>query len=221
MHIILQNLNAIKNKVNEIVNKKQLKTSPRIIAVTKTFSSEKFIDLLDSGHKDFGENKVQETENKWPSLRKNYDDLKLHMVGKLQTNKAKKAVELFDYIHSLDNIKLAKKIDFYEKELQKKLELFIQVNIGDENQKSGILLKDVSDFYNFCTKNLSLNIIGLMCLPPVNAQSSNYFTLLKKKADELNLKNLSMGMSSDYEDAVSEGSTYLRLGTAILGSRNI
>ena len=106
----MQNLNAIKNKVNEIVNKKQLKTSPRIIAVTKTFSSEKFIDLLDSGHKDFGENKVQETENKWPSLRKNYDDLKLHMVGKLQTNKAKKAVELFDYIHSLDNIKLAKKL---------------------------------------------------------------------------------------------------------------
>ena len=216
----MQNLNAIKNKVNEIVNKKQLKTSPRIIAVTKTFPSEKFLTLLESGHKDFGENKVQETENKWPSLRENYDGLKLHMIGKLQSNKAKKAVELFDYIHSLDNTKLAKKIDFYEKELKKKLRLFIQVNIAEENQKSGILLKDVNDFYFFCTKNLSLNIVGLMCLPPINSESSNYFTLLKKKADELNLKNLSMGMSSDYEEAVSQGSTYLRLGTVILGSRN-
>ena len=216
----MQNLNAIKNKVNEIVNKKQLKTSPRIIAVTKTFSSEKFIDLLDSGHKDFGENKVQETENKWPSLRKNYDDLKLHMVGKLQTNKAKKAVELFDYIHSLDNIKLAKKIDFYEKELQKKLELFIQVNIGDENQKSGILLKDVSDFYNFCTKNLSLNIIGLMCLPPVSSIPQKYFQILRKSSEQLNLKNLSMGMSADYEDAILYGSTHIRIGTAIFGKRN-
>jgi len=221
MHITLQNLSEIKKKVKEIGNKKQLKTFPNIIAVTKTFSSDKFIPLLESGHKHFGENKVQETENKWISLKKNYEHIQLHMLGKLQSNKAKKAVEIFNYIHSLDSSKLAIKINSYVKELEKNIGIFIQINIGEESQKSGILLGDLNDFYNFCTKELSLNIIGLMCLPPINQTNQNYFSVLREKANELNLKELSMGMSSDYEDATLNGSTFLRLGTAIMGKRNI
>ena len=142
------------------------------------------------------------------------------MIGTLQTNKAKKAVKLFDYIHSLNNAKLASKISQYEKELDKKMKLFIQVNIDGENAKSGILLSDLVNFYSYCTKELSLNIIGLMCLPPINSDSNKYFRILKKKSKELNLNDLSMGMSSDYEQAVLNGSTYLRLGTAIFGERN-
>ena len=142
------------------------------------------------------------------------------MIGTLQTNKAKKAVKLFDYIHSLNNAKLASKISQYEKELDKKMKLFIQVNIDGEKQKTGIMLNELSHFYNYCTKELSLNVIGLMCLPPVNSNSKEYFKLLKKTADKLNLKELSMGMSSDFEQAILNGSTYLRLGTIILGKRN-
>ena len=142
------------------------------------------------------------------------------MVGKLQTNKVKKAIELFDYIHSLDNEKLALKINQYEKELNKKIKLFIQINVADEIQKSGILLKDVSNFYNYCTKELSLNIIGLMCLPPISSDSNKYFMILKKTSEKLNLTDLSMGMSADYEQAIINGSTHLRLGTAIFGARN-
>ena len=141
------------------------------------------------------------------------------MLGKLQTNKAKKAVKLFDYIHSLDNEKLAKKINDHEKELDKKVKLFIQVNLGMEEQKSGILLSDLVNFYNYCTKELSLNIIGLMCLPPFDSDSSKYFKTLKKSSEKLNLVDLSMGMSSDYEQAMLNGSTYLRLGTLIFGER--
>ena len=149
-----------------------------------------------------------------------YKNVQLHMIGKLQSNKAKKAVKLFDYIHSLDNAKLANKLSQYEKELNKKTKLFIQVNIAQENQKSGILLNDINNFYDFCTKELSLNIIGLMCLPPINSDSNKYFQILKKNSQKLNLSDLSMGMSSDYEQAVHHGSTYLRLGTAIFGERN-
>ena len=143
------------------------------------------------------------------------------MIGRLQTNKAKKAVKLFDYIHSLDNAKLATKICQFEKELNKKTKIFIQVNIADENNKSGIPLNDLANFYNYCSKELSLNIIGLMCLPPIDSSAENFFEILKTKAEELNLNDLSMGMSSDFEKAVSNGSTYLRLGTVILGERNI
>ena len=142
------------------------------------------------------------------------------MIGTLQTNKAKKAVKIFDYIHSLDNAKLALKISQYEKELDKKVKLFIQVNVGQENQKSGINLRDLNNFYFYCTKKLSLNIIGLMCLPPIDLNSEDYFKILKDSADKLGLKELSMGMSSDFENAVANGSTYLRLGTAILGERS-
>ena len=142
------------------------------------------------------------------------------MLGKLQTNKAKKAVNLFNYIHSLDNIKLASKISLFEKELNRKIKLFIQVNIAEENQKSGVALNDLDTFYKYCTQDLSLDIIGLMCLPPVGSKSQKYFQILRKSSEKLNLKNLSMGMSADYEDAILYGSTHIRIGTAIFGKRN-
>ena len=221
MHINVKRLNNVKNKVKEILDRKQLKTEPKIIAVTKTFSLDKITPLLDFGHIHFGENKVQEAELKWLNVKKNYKNIQLHMLGKLQSNKAKKAVSLFDYIHSLDNAKLASKISQFEKELNKKVKVFIQINIGEENQKSGILLNDLDNFYKYCIKDLSLNIIGLMCLPPANLNPQEYFQILKKSSEKLNLKNLSMGMSNDYEEAIKYGSTFVRLGTAILGNRNI
>ena len=219
MHTCVQRLNFVKNKVNEIINKKQLKTIPQIIAVTKSFSLNKITPLLEIGHMHFGENKIQEAESKWLSIRNKYKDLQLHMLGKLQSNKAKKAVKLFDYIHSLDSEKLATKLSQYEKELDKKTKLFIQVNIAEESHKSGIKLNDLNRFYYFCTKELSLNIIGLMCLPPVNSDSNKYFKILKETSEKLNLTELSMGMSVDYDQAILNGSTYLRLGTAIFGAR--
>ena len=181
----------------------------------------KITPLINAGHIHFGENKIQEAEIKWIEAKKQNNDLKLHMIGKLQSNKAKKAIKLFDYIHSLDNAKLASKIFQYEKELNKKVKLFIQVNLADESQKSGIQLNDLSNFYNYCTRELSLHVIGLMCLPPMSENSEKYFKLLKEVAIKLNLKDLSMGMSEDFEDALVNGSTYLRIGTAILGKRNI
>ena len=220
MHKSVQNLNLVKNKVKEILDRKQLKTIPEIIAVTKTFPLNKITPLLETGHIHFGENKIQEAERKWPEVKKIYKDLQLHMLGKLQSNKAKKAIKLFDYIHSLDNAKLALKLSQYEKELNRKMKLFIQVNIAEESHKSGILLNDLNSFYNYCTKELSLNIIGLMCLPPINSNSNEYFRILKKASENLNLEDLSMGMSADYEQAILNGSTYLRLGTAIFGERS-
>jgi len=220
MHTAVKRLNLVKNKVKEIINKKQLKTIPQIIVVTKTFSLSQITPLLEIGHNHFGENKIQEAENKWLDVKNKYKDLQLHMLGKLQSNKAKKAVKLFDYIHSLDSSKLAIKISKYSKEFNKEIKLFIQVNLAEENHKSGILLDDLDNFYNYCKKKLSLNVIGLMCLPPLNSNQSKYFKILKKTSEKLNLTNLSMGMSSDYEQAILNGSTYLRLGTAILGKRN-
>ena len=220
MNNSLQKLDLIKNKIKEIVDRKQLKTVPEIIAVTKTFDLEKIEPLLNSGHIHYGENKVQEAEKKWSDVKKKNKEIQLHMIGKLQSNKAKKAVQIFDYIHSLDNEKLAIKISQSEKELNKKIKLFIQINLGEENQKSGISLNNIESFYSFCLKELSLNIIGLMCLPPINSDSNKYFEILKKTSEKLNLKDLSMGMSSDYENAILKGSTYLRLGTVIFGERN-
>jgi len=221
MHNSLQRLNLVTNKVNEIVAEKQLKIKPKIIVITKTFSLNRIAPLIESGHSHFGENKVQEAEDKWLEAKKKHINLKIHMVGKLQSNKAKKAVKTFDYIHSLDNAKLASKISQYEKELNKKVKLFIQVNLSEESQKSGILLNDLNNFYNYCAKELSLNVIGLMCLPLIDSDSRKYFEILKNTANKLNLKDLSMGMSSDFEQAIEQGSTYLRLGTVILGKRNI
>ena len=216
----MQRLKLLQNKIKEIIGKKQLKTIPQIVAVTKTWPISKIIPLLEMGHIHFGENKIQEAEIKWLDIKNKYNHLQLHMLGKLQSNKTKKAVKLFDYIHSLDNEKLAKKISQHEKELNKKIKLFIQVNLSADNLKSGILLNDLKNFYNYCVTELSLNIIGLMCLPPINSDPNKYFKILKNTSENLNLTNLSMGMSTDYEQAILNGSTYLRLGTAIFGERN-
>ena len=221
MHTSLKQFNLIKDKVNDIVNKKQLKIVPKIIVVTKTFPLSEIMPLLKNGHVHYGENKIQEAEDKWTETKNHYKNLKLHMIGKLQTNKAKKAVKLFDYIHSLDNDKLALKLFQYQKELSKKIKLFIQINLAGEKHKSGVMLNELNHFYNYCAKELSLNVIGLMCLPPVDSNSQEYFKLLKKTAQDFNLKELSMGMSKDFEKAILNGSTYLRLGTLILGKRNL
>ena len=221
MHISVQNLNFIKNKVKEIIDRKQLKTSPKIIVVSKTFEMNKILHLVKYGHLHFGENKIQEAENKWTNIKKEYKNLQLHMLGRLQSNKAKKAVQLFDYIHSLDSTKLGEKISYYEKELNKKTKIFIQVNVAEENQKSGILLNDLDNFYDYCVNDLSLNIIGLMTLPPINEDPNYYFKLLYDRSKIINLKELSMGMSGDYEKALDNYSTYIRLGTAIFGERKI
>ena len=221
MHKNLEKLKFIKNKINEIIDKKQLKTKPQIIVVTKTFPIENIVPLIEGGHIHYGENKIQEAEKKWGQIKKNNKNLFLHMVGKLQSNKAKKAVDLFDYIHSLDSEKLALRISQYQKELNKDVKLFIQLNIGSEKQKSGISVNNLKNFYNYCVNDLSLNVIGLMCLPPMDDDSDKYFKLLKKNSDDLNLKELSMGMSSDFDNAVINGSTFLRLGTIIMGERNI
>ena len=221
MHQTLEKLNLVKNKVNNIIDKKQLKISTKIIVVTKTFPISKIKGLLDNGHLHYGENKIQEAEKKWEDVKKQYINLQLHMIGKLQSNKAKKAVDLFDYIHSLDNEKLAVKISQYQKELNKNIGLFIQLNLADEKQKSGLTLNNLKSFYNYCVYDLKLNIVGLMCLPPIESNSDKYFKLLNQSAKNLNLKELSMGMSSDFESAVINGSTFLRLGTLIMGKRSI
>ena len=217
----MKQLEFIQNKINEIINRKQLKTKPEIVVVSKTFSLENIMPLLDYGHIHYGENKIQEAEDKWSEIKKNYKNLQLHMVGKLQTNKVKKAIKLFDYVHSLDSERLALKISQYQKELNKEIKLFIQVNLGGEKQKSGLPLNNLHTFYNYCVNELSLKIIGLMCFPPIDSDTVKYFKLLKKTSENFNLKELSMGMSSDFEDAVINGSTFLRLGTLILGKRNI
>jgi len=220
MHSTLKQLNIIKNKVNDIIGKKQLKTKPEIIVVTKTFPIAKIIPLLESGHIHYGENKIQEAEDKWSEFKNNYKNLQLHMIGALQTNKVKRALRLFDYIHSLDNERLALKLSQYQKELGKKNKFFIQVNLVNEKQKAGVSLHLLNDFYNYCSKELSLNVIGLMCIPPINSDSNKYFELLKENAKRLNLNELSMGMSADFEKAILNGSTFLRLGTLIMGDRN-
>ncbi len=214
-------MNLIKNEIKEIVDKKQLKFSPEIIAITKTFNLDKITPLIDSGHIHFGENKVQEAEDKWEEVIKKNKKIKLHMVGKLQSNKAKKAVQIFDYIHSLDNTKLAQKISLFEKKLNKKTKLFIQVNADNEEQKSGINLKDLNSFHSYCSNELALNVIGLMCLPPINSDVKKYFDLLKEQSANLKLQDLSIGMSADYKQAILCGSTYLRLGTILFGERKI
>ena len=177
MHDSVENLTIIRNKISKLVSEKQLKTNPEIIAVTKTFSLDKILPLIEIGHLHFGENKVNESLEKWSDVRTKYKNIKLHMIGSLQSNKVKKAVQIFDYLHSLDSDKLASKISKYENELGKKTKIFIQINIADESQKSGINLKEIHNFYNYCSKDLSLNIMGLMCLPPFGSNSIEYFKL--------------------------------------------
>ena len=219
MHDTVVKFNIVKNKVKEIVERKQLKTDPQIIAVTKSFPLTSIIPLLDYGHVHFGENKIQEAETKWNGVKTKYKKIKLHMLGNIQSNKAKKAVQLFDYIHSLDSEKLAKKIAQYENELNRRTKVFIQINLGVEVQKSGILLSELKSFYDYCINDLNLNIIGLMCLPPINSDPNKFFNILKTNSENLKLLHTSMGMSEDYEKALENGSSFLRMGTIIFGKR--
>ena len=192
---------------------------PKIIAVSKTFSIDKILPVIKHGHFDYGENKVQEAIVKWSSVKLINPNIKLHLIGRLQTNKVKFALKIFDYIHSLDSEKLATKIAKEQIKHQKKPKIFIQVNIGKEDQKSGMNKEKIADFYKFC-KNLNLDIIGTMCIPPNNENTEKYFSEMKKINQELNFKDLSMGMSGDYLDAVKNNATYLRIGSKIFGNRD-
>tara|TARA_B100000989_G_C19397342_1_gene408378 strand:- start:116 stop:775 length:660 start_codon:yes stop_codon:yes gene_type:complete len=218
MHVTIQNLLNIKSKVNKKISLQNISSIPTIVAVSKTFKIEYISNLINHGHLHFGENKVQEAVEKWGKLKEIRKDLKLHLIGKLQTNKVKFAIKLFDYIHSLDNEKLAIKISSAQKGLNRDIKLFIQVNIGDEEQKSGIKEKDLFEFYKFCLE-LKLNVIGLMCIPPMDKNSNSYFKKMLDLKNELKLNELSMGMSSDYLNAIDFGSTYLRIGSEIFGQR--
>ena len=222
MHNVVERLIAIQSEIKELLIKNNSQNKDlNIIIVCKTFSMDKILPLIDAGHVHFGENKVQEAELKWKEIKKKHSSIKLHMVGKLQTNKVKTALDIFDYIHSVDNYKLAKKIVKYEKELNKKIKAFAQVNVGGESQKSGINPKNVGQFVNYCKNSFSLNIIGLMCLPPINDNPEKYFLSLNQLRNQTDLRHLSMGMSDDYQTAVKCGSTFLRIGSKILGERNI
>ena len=207
------------NKIKQEIKNEKPDQDVEIIAVSKTFSLEHIMPLINHGHKHFGENKVQEAEIKWSQIVKLNKNLKIHMVGKLQSNKAKKAINIFNFIHSLDNSKLADVCKKSEDELNKKISYFIQVNIGNESQKSGVLMKDVKSFLKYCSVENKLNIIGLMVLPPNDANTEKYFEDISKLNSELGLKDLSMGMSADYKIAAKHKSTYLRIGSAILGTR--
>jgi len=193
--------------------------NPKIIAVSKTFLMQDILPLIDHGHLDFGENKVQEAVDKWTEIKTNNTNLNLHMIGKLQTNKVKFAVKIFDYIHSLDSIKLAKKISEEQKKINKNIKIFIQINIGKEEQKSGILLDDLKNFYHTCKNDLDLNVIGLMCLPPNNVNPSEYFEQINDSSRKLGLNHLSIGMSSDYLIALKFNASFLRIGSKIFGER--
>ena len=218
MHNIVKNLLDIENNIKIHLNKLNFVNNPKIIAVSKTFNIDKILPLIDYGHIDYGENKVQEAIEKWTDIKKINSKLKLHMIGKLQTNKVKFAVKLFDYIHSVDSKKLAKKIADEQLKINKKIKIFLQVNIGDENQKSGINKNEISDLFSYC-EEINLNVIGLMCIPPLNIDPIKYFTEMKELTDSLNFKELSMGMSSDYLKAAEHSSTYLRIGSSIFGQR--
>ncbi len=220
MHITIKNLLKIDEKVKEkISSDKNLIKLPNIIAVSKTFKLDHIMPLINYGHLHFGENKVQEAVEKWTNVKKENKKIKLHLIGRLQTNKVKIAVNLFDYIHSLDSKKLADKISIQQKEQNLKTKIFIQVNIGNEEQKSGIRVDETLDFYNYC-KQINLDVLGLMCIPPYNEESSKYFDEMNNLNDKLNLQELSMGMSSDYLNAIEKGSTFVRIGSNIFGKRS-
>ena len=213
---LLNILENVKSKIPKDISKNKL---PQIIAVSKTFKIDHILPLIEYGHFHYGENKVQEAYDKWSQIKEKNKNIKLHLIGRLQTNKVKLAVKLFDFIHSLDSKKLANKISLQEKEQNLKTKLFIQVNIGDEEQKSGISKNELLDFYSYC-KSLNLDIIGLMCIPPINQDSSKYFAEMKNLSQKLNLNELSMGMSSDYANAVENRSTFIRVGSKIFGQRH-
>jgi pyridoxal phosphate enzyme (YggS family) len=211
MNSIIQRFENIKSIINN--------SNIKIIAVSKTFSADVIRPLIDHGHIHFGENKVQEAQAKWREIKKNKPDLKLHMIGRLQSNKTKEAVDLFDYIHSVDNQKLASLLAKHQDNINKKLNYFIQVNIGNESQKSGIDIKSLDDFFYYCTRELKLNIIGLMAIPPQDGQESPHFKNLLDLNKLLGLKELSMGMSADFTEAIKHEATFVRIGSSIFGKR--
>ena len=221
MHNSLDNLIEIQKEIQlKITQSSNPIKFPKIIAVSKTHQMKDILPLINYGHLDYGENKVQEALEKWTSIKSDFKHLNLHMIGKLQSNKVKQAISIFDYIHSLDNLKLAEKISSEQVKQNKKVKLFIQINIGEEAQKSGVLISNLNNFYTNCTSGLGLNIIGFMCLPPNNETVSSYFLKMKNLIVNSDLKELSMGMSSDYLEALKFESSYLRIGSKIFGQRN-
>ena len=216
MNIIVERFNKIKANIDKIKSKKKI----NIVAISKTFDLNHIKPLIDYGHDHFGENKVQEALTKWKEIKSLKPNIKLHMVGKLQSNKAKNAVDIFDYIHSLDNQKLADILSKSQKNKNKSLKYFIQVNIGSELQKSGISVNELDSFYTYCTQEIKLNIVGLMVIPPNDGQTTKYF----KSTEEINrsfaLNELSMGMSADYLEAIKYSATFVRIGSSIFGSRS-
>jgi len=216
MDIIVERFNKIKSNIA----KKNKTDSVKIVAVSKTFSLDHIMPLIEYGHVHYGENKVQEADFKWSQIKKKKNDLKLHMIGRLQSNKAKRAVEIFDYIHSVDSQKLADVLSKSQNAINKSVNYFIQVNLGNEKQKSGIPYNEVDGFYSYCTKEKNMKILGLMAIPPNDDNSEKYFKSLSELNASLGLQELSMGMSSDYIKAVSFKATYLRIGSLIFGERN-
>ena len=219
MHSSVQKYKDIISAINRKIEEQKIFLTPKIIAVSKTFTLDKILPLIEYGHLDYGENKVQEAIDKWSEIKLKNHNIKLHLIGKLQTNKVKHAIKIFDYIHSVDSMKLAKKIADEQNKQNKKLELFIQVNIGGEEQKSGIKVDQIKDLITF-SKQLNLNVIGLMCIPPVNQEPDKYFKEIKILSKKFDLQEISMGMSSDYLKAVQNSSTYLRIGSSIFGQRS-
>jgi len=219
MHLTVQNLVNIKAEINSNLSNQKDHKVPKIIAVSKTFGMEKITPLIEYGHLDFGENKVQEAMEKWSDIKLSKSNLKLHLIGGLQTNKVKYAVKLFDYIHSVDSEKLAKKISEEQDKQNKKVKVFIQVNIGNEDQKFGVDKLLVPELCYYC-KTLGLDVVGLMCIPPLNEPSEIYFKEMSELNKKLNFKELSMGMSSDYLNAIKNSATYVRIGSNIFGKRN-
>jgi pyridoxal phosphate enzyme (YggS family) len=219
MHNTVKNLLDIDNNIRTYLNKLNINTNPKIIAVSKTFKAENILPLIEHGHIDYGENKVQEAVEKWTEIKKINSQVKLHMIGKLQTNKVKFAVQIFDYIHSVDNEKLAKKLADEQNKINKKIKIFLQVNIGEENQKSGINKNDVSRLISYC-KEINLDLIGLMCIPPANVDPEVYFDEINKLNQTMGFTKLSIGMSSDFLVAVKYLSTHVRVGSSIFGQRS-
>ena len=219
MHNTVKNLLDIENNIKDQINKLNITNHPKIIAVSKTFKIDKILPLIEHGHINYGENKVQEALEKWAEVKKTNSNLKLHLIGKLQTNKVKYAVQIFDYIHSVDSQKLAKKIADEQNKINKKIKIFLQVNIGNEDQKSGVNKSQAGQLTSYC-KEIGLDLIGLMCIPPINLNPEGYFEDMNKLNKDLGFTELSMGMSSDYLTAVKYLSTYVRVGSSIFGQRS-
>ena len=219
MHHTVKNLLDIENNIKTHLNELNVNNNPKIVAVSKTFKIDKILPLIEHGHIDYGENKVQEAVEKWTEIKKINSKVRLHMIGKLQTNKVKFAVQIFDYIHSVDSEKLAKKIADEQNKINRKIKIFLQINIGDEYQKSGINKNDVQKLVCYC-KEIGLDLIGLMCIPPINVDPENYFEEMNKLNKSLDLSELSMGMSSDFLIAAENFSTYVRIGSSIFGQRS-